>query len=85
MPRVNLIRDPVKERREATSRIILRGMAQQGISTLGELAEKLGVSYQIVWRRMHGNTPWDVDTMALVVKRLRLTAEDCAVILGVRK
>ena len=40
MPRVNLGRDPTKDRQEATRRIIRRGMAEQGITTQKELAEK---------------------------------------------
>ena len=38
MPRVNLGRDPTRERQEATRRIIRRGMAEQGITTQKELA-----------------------------------------------
>lgn len=85
MPRVNLCRDPAKERREATRRIIKRGMAEQGIDTQQELARKIGVATHVLDRRMRGDVCWDVDILAKLVKPLRLTEHDAAVILGVSK
>ena len=40
MPRVNLCRDPVKDRQEATRRIIRRGMAEQGFDRQADIREK---------------------------------------------
>ena len=85
MPRVNLGRDPTKDRQEATRRIIRRGMAEQGITTQKELAERIGINEQILRKRMRGDTSWDLETMVKVVKRLRLTETDTAVILGEKK
>lgn len=85
MPRVNLGRDPIKERQEATRRIIKRGMAEQGIDTQQELARKIGVATHVLDRRMRGDVSWDVDILAKLVKPLRLTEHDAAVILGVSK
>ena len=85
MPRVNLGRDPTRERQEATRRIIRRGMAEQGITTQRELAERIGINEQILRKRMRGDTSWDLETMVKVVKRLHLTEADTAVILGVKK
>lgn len=39
MPRVNLGRDQVKERQEATRRIIRRGMAEQGFDRQEEMVK----------------------------------------------
>ena len=44
MPRVNLCRDPVKERQEATRRIIKRGMAEQGFDRQADIAQRIGMS-----------------------------------------
>ena len=44
MPRVNLGRDPVKERQEATRRIIRRGMAEQGFNRQSDIAQNLASS-----------------------------------------
>lgn len=85
MPRVNLGRDPTKDRQEATRRIIRRGMAEQGITTQKELAERIGINEQILRKRMRGDTSWDLETMVKIVKRLRLTESDTAVILGAKK
>ena len=85
MPRVNLGRDPTKDRQEATCRIIRRGMAEQGITTQKELAERIGINEQILRKRMKGDTAWDLETMVKIVKRLRLTEMDTAVILGAKK
>ena len=85
MPRVNLGRDPTKDRQEAPRRIIRRGMAEQGITTQKELAERIGINEQILRKRMKGDTAWDLETMVKIVKRLRLTEMDTAVILGAKK
>lgn len=84
MPRVNLGRDPTKERQEATRRIIKRGMAEQGIDTQLELAQKIGVDRLYLQRRMSGAVVWDINTLAKLAKRLKLTEQDAAVILGVK-
>ena len=44
MPRVNLGRDPTKERQEAPRRIIKRGMIEQGIERQTDMARKIGMS-----------------------------------------
>ena len=60
-------------------------MAEQGITTQKELAERIGINEQILRKRMKGDTAWDLETMVKIVKRLRLTEMDTAVILGAKK
>ena len=82
MPKVNLGRDPVKERKEATRRIIRRGMAEQGIKTDKEVAIKMGLSAPSFSRRMTDGY-WKLEELVQLFKLLHLTERDAGVILGV--
>ena len=84
MPRVNLGRDPRAERQEATRRIIRRGMAEQGMRYDMELAGKVSISRPAFSRKMRDCT-WSLDELSRICKTLRLTADDAAVILGIKK
>ena len=83
MPRVNLCRDPVKERQEATRRIIKRGMAEQGINRQEDIARKIGMSQPSFSTKLRASS-WSLEEMARLCKALRLTQEDCSAILGVK-
>lgn len=83
MPRVNLCRDPDKERREATRRIIRRGMADQGYRYDKDLAARAGISTAAFSRKMR-DCSWSLDELSDLCKILRLTAEDAAAMLGVK-
>lgn len=83
MPRVNLGRDPTKERQETTRRIIRRGMAEQGIRHDVVLAEKMGVSKSVLSKRM-SSMSWDLDELIRLFKILHLTEQDAAIILGIK-
>ena len=84
MPRVNLCLDPRAERQEATRRIIRRGMAEQGIRYDTELAGKMGIPRPSFSRKMK-DCSWTLDELAGICKTLRLTADDAAVMLGIKK
>ena len=82
MPRVNLCRDPVRERQEATRRIIRRGMAEQGIKRQADIAQKIGMSQPSFSTKLRASS-WSLEEMVRLCKALHLTQEDCLVILGV--
>jgi hypothetical protein len=84
MPRVNLGRDPTKERQEATRRIIRRGMAEQGIQYGKNLALKMGISAPALSCRISACS-FNLDELVRLCKVLHLTEQDAAVILGIRK
>lgn len=84
MPRVNLCRDPVKERQEATRRIIKRGMAEQGISRQEDIARKIGLSQPSFSTKLRASS-WSLEEMVKLCKALHLTQDDCSAILGVSK
>ena len=84
MPRVNLGRDPTKERQEATRRIIRRGMAEQGIERQADIARKIGMSQPSFSTKLRASS-WSLEEMVKLCKALHLTQEDCSAILGVSK
>ena len=84
MPRVNLCRDPRAERQEATRRIIRRGMAEQGIRYDTELAGKASISRPSFSRKMK-ECSFSLDELSRICKTLRLTPDDAAVMLGIKK
>ena len=62
MPRVNLGRDPTKERQEATSKIIRMAMIRQGISKQADIAVRFGRSQQWFSQKLKkGN--WSLEDM----------------------
>lgn len=83
MPRVNLGRDPVKERQEATRRIIKRGMAEQGINRQEDIARKIGMSQPSFSTKLRASS-WSLEEMVNLCKALKLTQEDCSAILGIK-
>ena len=84
MPRVNLCRDSVKERQEATRRIIRRGMAEQGFDRKADIARKIGMSHPSFSTKLRASS-WSLEEMVKLCKALHLTQEDCSAILGVSK
>lgn len=84
MPRIRpLVRDPVKDRQEATRRIIRRGMIDQGIDRQVDMAKKIGMSQPSFSVKMkEGN--WSLEEMVRVAQTLKLSEGDTAVILGVK-
>lgn len=84
MPRVNLCRDPVKERQEATRRIIRRGMAEQGFDRQADIARKIGMSQPSFSTKLRASS-WSLEEMVNLCKALHLTQADCSAILGVSK
>ena len=84
MPRVGpLVRDPVKDRQEATRRIIRRGMIEQGISRQVDIAQKIGMSQPSFSTKMK-EASWSLEEMARLVQALRLSESDTAIILGAK-
>ena len=83
MPRVNLGRDPVKERQEATRRIIRRGMAERGIIRQKEVAQMIGMHPSYFSTKLRASS-WSLEEMVKLCKTLRLTTEDSSVILGIK-
>lgn len=84
MPRVNLGRDPRSERQEATRRIIRRGMAEQGMRYDKELAGKVSISRPAFSRKMK-ECSFPLDELCQICKALKLTPDDAAVMLGIKK
>lgn len=84
MPRIRpLVRDPVKDRQEATRRIIRRGMIDQGINRQVDMAKRIGMSQPSFSVKMkEGN--WSLEEMVRVVQTLKLSEGDTAIILGVK-
>lgn len=83
MPRVNLGRDPVKERKEATRRIIRRGMAEQGIQFDKDVADKIGISAPSFSRKMAVGC-WTLEELIRLFQMLHLTEQDAAIVLGIK-
>ena len=84
MPRVNLGRDLTKERQEATSKIIRMAMIRQGITKQADIAVRFGRSQQWFSQKLKkGN--WSLEDMVKLCKILKLSADDAAVILGVKR
>lgn len=83
MPRVNLGRDPTRERQEATRRIIKRGMAEQGIERQEDIARKIGMSQPSFSVKLRTSS-WSLEEMARLSKTLRLSETDAAKILGIK-
>lgn len=83
MPRVNIGRDPIKERQEATRRIIKRGMAEQGINRQEDIARKIGMSQPSFSTKLRASS-WSLEEMVKLCKALKLTQDDCSAILGVK-
>lgn len=82
MPRVNLCRDPVRERQEATRKIIRTAMVRQDISKQADISARFGRSQQWFSQKLQkGN--WSLEDMVTLCKILKLGPEDAAVILGV--
>lgn len=84
MPRVNLCRDPRAERQEAIRRIIRRGMAEQGMRYDKELAGKVSISRPAFSRKMK-ECSFSLDELCQICKALKLTPDDAAVMLGIKK
>ena len=83
MPRVNLGRDPTRDRQEATRRIIKRGMAEQGIERQEDIAKKIGMSQPSFSVKLRKSS-WSLEEMVRLCRALKLTTEDGAEILGIR-
>lgn len=83
MPLVNLGRDPVEERQEATRRIIKRGMAEQGINRQEDIARKIGMSQPSFSTKLRASS-WSLEEMVKLCKALKLTQDDCSAILGIK-
>lgn len=83
MPRVNLGRDPTKERQETTRRIIRRGMAAQGFDRQADIAQKIGMSQPSFSTKFRASS-WSLEEMVKLCKALKLTQDDCSSILGVK-
>ena len=65
MPRVNLGRDPTKERQEATRRIIKRGMIEQGIERQTDMARKIGMSQPSFSTKLRASS-WSLEEMVKI-------------------
>lgn len=83
MPKVKLGRSSTLERQEATKKVIRRAMAERGISSQRELAQKMGKTDSSFSRKFKENK-WKIDEMASMASVLRFTAEDAAIILGIK-
>lgn len=84
MPRVRpLVRDPVKDRQEATRRIIRRGMIDQGIDRQVDIAKKIGMSQPSFSTKMKLAT-WSLEEMVRLAQALKLSEGDTAIILGIK-
>lgn len=83
MPRVNLGRDPTRERQEATRRIIRRGMVEQGYNRQADIASKIGMSQPSFSTKLRASS-WSLEEMAKLCKALKLTADDATAILGIK-
>ena len=83
MPRVNLGRDPTKERQETTRRIIKRGMVEQGFDRQEDIAQKIGMSQPSFSTKLRASS-WSLEEMVRLCKALKLTRDDCSAILGVK-
>ena len=84
MPRVTLARDLDQERRDETRKIIRRGMINQGIAKHSDMASRLGYSQQWFSHKLQFSN-WTLEDMVKLCKILKLSADDAAVILGVRR
>ena len=84
MPRIRpLVRDPVKDRQEATRRIIRLGMMDQGVDREVDMAKRVGMSQPSFSVKMkEGN--WSLEEMVRVVQTLKLSEGDTAIILGAK-
>ena len=83
MPRVNLGRDPTKERQEATRRIIKRGMIEQGIERQTDMARKIGMSQPSFSTKLRASS-WSLEEMVKICNALKLSPEDGSAILGIK-
>ena len=83
MPKVKLGRNSTLERQEATRKVIRRAMAERGICSQRELAKKMGETDSSFSRKFKANN-WKMDEMASMASVLRFTAEDAAIILGIK-
>lgn len=83
MPKVKLGRNPTLERQEATRKVIRRAMAERGISSQRELAQKIGETDSSFSRKFKANK-WKIEEMASIASVLRFTSEDAAIILGIK-
>lgn len=83
MPRVNLGRDPAKERKKETRRIIKAAMGRQEMRQK-DVAEKIGIS-PLAFSSKINKGEWRLEEMISIVSTLHLTAEETAVILGAKK
>ncbi len=83
MPRVNLGRDPAEERRTQTRKIIKAAIGRQEM-THRDVAHKAGISPPVFSSRLNKNE-WRLEEMVSLVSILHLTADEAAIILGVKK
>lgn len=83
MPKVKLGRNSTLERQEATKKVIRRAMAEHGISSQRELAQKIGETDSSFSRKFRTNS-WKVDDLSLLAGILHLTEADAAIILGIK-
>ena len=83
MPKAKLGRNPTLERQEATRKVIRRAIAERGICSQRELAQKMGKTDSSFSRKFRTNS-WKIDDIALMAGILRLTESDAAIILGIK-
>ena len=83
MPRVNLGRDPTRERQETTRKIIRTAMIRQNIAKQSDISARFGKSQQWFSQKLRkGN--WSLEDMVKLCGILKLGPEEAAVILGVK-
>lgn len=84
MPRVAKMRSEDEVRRNETRKIIRRGMINQDMPHLDDLAEAMGKSRPVISKRMISNS-WSLEEAVRLAKVLKLSAEDAAVIMGISR
>ena len=83
MPKVNLGRDPVQERHEATRKLIRKAMIDRGLEHQKDVAPLVGMPVSTFNCKMRENT-WTLDEMASLFSALRIPAENAALVLGAK-
>ena len=73
MPKVKLGRNPTLERQEATRKVMRRAMAERGICSQRELAQKMGETENaknLVTRANQAHYGLDVDQLVVTVQKM---------------
>lgn len=83
MPKVNLGRDPVQERHEATRKLIRKAMIDRGLENQKDVAPLIGMPVSTFNCKMRQNS-WALDEMASLFSALRIPAENAALVLGAK-